>query len=93
MAANNTAIDTNLTNPRLTMEMVNHLRSLNQGLPQLKTIMDAYVNGADFTALEAAWGLSAGQGSPLWYLISGASTALTGNAVLQQMASWINPKN
>jgi hypothetical protein len=91
MAVNNTGIDTNRTEPRKLMESINNGRTFISKLDEVKAEMDAMINGADFTVLEAYYGLQPGQGSPLWYLVSGAQTAFKGQAVLAQLLSWVTP--
>lgn len=92
MAANVIAINTNFTISRQLFEVVNNLRTVQEKLPGVLAILNSYINGADYTALENAMGLAAGQGVVLVTLVTNANNAMSAAGVLSQFSAWINPQ-
>ena len=92
MAANVIAINTNFTISRQLFEVVNNLRTVQEKLPEVLAILNSYINGADYTALENAMGLAAGQGVVLVTLVTNANNAMSAAGVLSQFSAWINPQ-
>lgn len=92
MAANVIAINTNFTISRQLFEVVNNLRTVQEKLPGVLAILNSYINGADYTALENAMGLAAGQGVVLVTLVTNANNTMSGAGLLSQFSAWINPQ-
>lgn len=81
MAQNHIAI--NQAASAFSADLAQALRNLGgsqQKLTFLKAKMDQMINGADYSMLEASFGLAAGKGEPVYNLVVGALSHFTASA-------------
>lgn len=64
-------------------QAVNYQQESLERLASLKAVLDEMVDGADYTVVETQFGLSAGEGTLLYNLATGALAAIDVAAVTQ----------
>jgi hypothetical protein len=67
------------------MSAVNTLRNAECKLSSVKQVMDAMIDGADYSELETYFGLPTGEGSSVWTNVSNALTEIQNDATVQQL--------
>jgi hypothetical protein len=67
---------------------VDQLQAAKQFLAKLKAIMDTQVNGADYSMVEAQFGLQAGQGQTCYNLVAGSNTDLAASVNITELLAW-----
>ena len=67
---------------------IDQLQAARQTLAKLKAIMDTQVNGADYSMVEAQFGLQTGQGQTCYNLVAGAVTDAGNSTNITELLSW-----
>jgi hypothetical protein len=63
-------------------------RELLNLLAETKAVMEAQIDGTDYSAVEAQYGLPAGKGQTAYNLVAGAYSTINVSGV-QQMTNWL----
>lgn len=88
MASNHIPID---TSKRLGIRLrrgIDVTREVLTLLAETKAVMEAQIDGGDYSAVEAQYGLPAGKGQTAYNLVAGARSAIDVSAV-RQMIDWL----
>ena len=88
MAANHIPIDTSKRLGGRLRRAVDVARELLEMLAETKAIMEAQVDGVDYAAVEAQYGVPAGKGQTAYNLVAAASTAVD-VASVRQLVNWL----
>lgn len=57
-------------------------------LSEIKAQLDQMITGADYTLIEAMFGLAAGQGVILYNIVAGAKADIAASANIQELQNW-----
>ena len=88
MASNHIPIDTSKRLGVRLRRCVDLTRELLGLLAETKAVMEAQIDGTDYAAVEAQYGLPAGKGQTTYNLVAGARSAVNVSAV-NQMTDWL----
>lgn len=88
MAANYIPVDLSKRLGIRLRRCVDLTRELLDLLAETKAVMEAQIDGADYAAVEAQYGLPAGKGQTAYNLVAGAKSACDVPAV-RQMTDWL----
>ena len=88
MAINHVPIDTAKRLGGRLRRLADLTRDVLNLLTETKAVMEAQVDGADYTAIEAQYGLPSGKGQTTYNLVAGARTAIDVTAV-RQLVDWL----
>lgn len=88
MASNHVPIDTTRRLGQKLRRLADLARELLNALAEAKAVMESQIDGSDYSAVEAQYGLPAGKGQTAYNLVAGARTAANVPAV-NQLADWL----
>ena len=88
MAVNHVPIDTGKRLGARLRRTADLARELLEMLAETKAVMEAQIDGADYAAVEAQYGLPAAKGQAAYNLVAGAKAAVDVAAV-RQLADWL----
>lgn len=88
MASNHIPIDLSKRLGQRLRRCVDAARELLNLLAETKAVMEAQIDGADYAAVEAQFGLPANKGQTAYNLVAGARTAVNVSQV-NQMVDWL----
>lgn len=70
------------------LQVASMARDLGERVAAIKAVMDAMANGADNSIIEAQFGLPAGKGSDVAYLMGALKDGLAGVAQFKLLSDW-----
>ncbi len=89
MANNHVSVNTTVLRGASLQSLVFALQRARGELAQVKAVMDQCINGSDYTALEALYGLPAGTGQTVYNIVAGAKSVMETPGTLQQLIDYL----
>lgn len=91
MPLNNITINRGTQPGNELLSVIVQLRDAQSKLSQIKQQMDNMTDGADYTRIEALFGVPAGKGQSTYNLVAGADAGLAGLTDFNQLIDWFGP--
>ena len=91
MATNHITVSRNSAQGADLLSIVDQFRIYQDRLRQNKEMMDAQVDGADYSAIETQFGVNSGSGQTVYNLVAGASAEVTSATNFNQMLDYLVP--